>query len=121
MKIRTIGAAMIVTALGVASAHAQISPFPDEFRLTRGDLDAIDKAITPILDDPDAAPGTAAEWSNDASGSSGTLKLLGILDLGSFEACKKIQYEITMENRPQRDRYVIDYCQVEDGTWKTYP
>ena len=121
MKIRTIGAIIfLVTASGLGLAHAQIGPFADDFDLTRGDLDAIGGAVNPILEDPNAQAGATATWANEETGSSGRVDYVKPLTIKGL-SCKRIQYNIKVRKYDQLHRYVIDYCRVEDGTWKTYP
>ena len=120
MKIKTIGAITIVMSLGLGSGHAQILPFSDDFELTSGDLDAIGDAVNPILKDPNAQPGVAATWANEKTGSSGTIDYVKALTIKGLP-CKRIQYNIKIKKYEQLHRYVIDYCRVEDGTWKSYP
>ena len=121
MKIKTIGATVVLTLLGMASGHAQNLPFSDDFVLTRGDLDAIGAVTTPILEDGNVPPGSAAKWKNDESGSSGSVKLVEILDIGPYQSCKKIQFDFEIAGAADPKRLVIEYCKVEDGTWKSYP
>ena len=121
MKIRTICAAFIVMMLSISPVDAQISPFSETFVLTSEDVAAISEAFNRLMEDAAAAPGATVDWSNDGSGSSGTVNLQEILPKGPFEACRKIRYDIKIAKYQQLHRYVIDYCQVEDGTWKSYP
>ena len=121
MKIRTICAAFTVMILSVSKVDAQISPFPDTFELTGEDIAAISEAFNLLMEDAAAAPGSTVDWSNEGTGSSGTVNIQEFLSLGPFEACRKIRYDIRIAKYQQLHRYVIDYCQVEDGTWKSYP
>lgn len=120
MKFRTIGAFLIVSALGVAGSHAQIMPFEEDFDLTKGDLDAMGEAVNPMLDDPKIQPGAKTRWKNEKTGSSGRVDYIKAKTIQGLP-CKTIRYNIKLAKPQQLHRFVIDYCKVEDGTWKSYP
>ena len=121
MKIKTIAAMAVLVALGAGQTLAQIVPFTDDFALTSGDIEAMDAALDTLVNDPGAGNGSKADWTNQRTGSSGTVMLVDTVKLGNFEDCKRIQYDINTARVRDMKRFVLDLCEVEEGVWKTYP
>jgi hypothetical protein len=112
------GVLLLLLSLGVVShAQAQISPFRGKGpKLQPSDLSLMDAAATPLFEGADFSPGTARTWSNDKTGASGTVTLLGSATFQGL-SCRQLRYDVTVPPRPSAP-YRIDWCQTKDGTWK---
>ena len=109
--------AIFACMLWAPSALA-LNPFEKStFDLDQSDLEAIQAATQPYFDDDTVAPGTVREWSNAETGNSGTATLLERFEHDGMP-CRRIQHDITIEDVADKFRYIIDRCQVADGSWK---
>lgn len=63
------------------------------------------------------AIGKVAEWSNDASGNRGRVRLLQIFQYEGYD-CREVQHVIKTRGNPDANTLVFRSCLAEDGTWK---
>jgi surface antigen len=97
-----------------AAAHAQglTKPWQNTTALTPEDRAIIQStAESEIHGKP---TGTVVNWTNPASGHSGTVRLLS-KSARQGMPCERIEYRI-ME--PRSARYVFTSCRLSDGSWK---
>ena len=108
---------LVVTWAPPSQAQAD-NPFAhSNFSLTLGDIDLIKETTAPFYAD-DAIPlGTKFDWSNAKSGNSGTATLLDRFTHNDM-SCRRIQHDIRIKGVADPFRYIIDTCQVADGSWK---
>jgi surface antigen len=100
-----------------APAQAQLLPtWETHITLTQQDLDMIRGAVT---DQVHGKPvGTTATWANQASGNSGSIKLVKKLARKN-QQCEDIEYTVRSGGRPvYTEHYHFISCLQPDGTWK---
>jgi surface antigen len=112
-------AATVVTGLFLSAAAAQgINPFSRAgFSLTESDIAQLEAATKPFYEDVTVPLGTARAWSNPESGNQGTAKLVERFEYKKLP-CRRIQHDIKLKKIADPYRFVIDRCQVADGSWK---
>lgn len=120
--IRIAAATLAVLLLVVTGApHAQaqaLNPFThSNFSLTQGDIDMIRTTTAPFYADDTIPLGTALAWSNGHSGDSGTATLVDRFTHNDM-SCRRIQHDIRIKSVADPFRFIIDTCQVADGSWK---
>ena len=115
---RLAGGVALLLSLGLGSAaQAQISPFKGKGpKLQLSDFSQMDAAATPLFTGESVGPGTARSWTNDKTGASGTVTLLGSTTYRGL-VCRQLRYDITVPPAPAAP-YRVDWCQTKDGTWK---
>jgi surface antigen len=106
-----------VIGLMAASAQAQLLPtWETHIVLSQQDLDMIHGAVTNQIHGKPA--GTAASWSNPASGNSGIVKLDKRLTRKN-QQCEEIEYTVRSGGPPvYTEHYHFTSCLQSDGTWK---
>jgi surface antigen len=106
-----------VIGLMAASAQAQLLPtWETHIVLSQQDLDMIHGAVTNQIHGKPA--GTAASWSNPASGNSGIVKLDKRLTRKN-QQCEEIEYTVRLGGPPvYTEHYHFTSCLQSDGTWK---
>jgi surface antigen len=106
-----------VIGLIAASAQAQLLPtWETHIVLSQQDLDMIRGTVTNQLHGKPA--GTAASWSNPASGNSGSIKL-GKKLARKNQQCEEIEYTVRSGGTPvYTEHYHFISCLQPDGTWK---
>jgi surface antigen len=116
--VRTI-AAILVTGLFLSTAAAQgINPFSrDGFSLTNSDIAKLEEATRPFYDDVTVPLNTTRAWSNPESGNMGTAVLVSRFEYKKLP-CRRIQHDIKLKKIADPYHFVIDRCQVADGSWK---
>jgi surface antigen len=104
--------------LAVEPVQAQLlgSLWETNVTLTRADLDMIRATLAHQIHGKPA--GTSASWSDPASGNSGTVTLLQVVERNG-QRCEQIEYR----NHPRdqwrpSDRFVLTSCRQPDGVWK---
>jgi surface antigen len=99
------------------SAQAQLLPtWETHVVLSQQDLDMIHNAVTNQIHGKPA--GTAASWSNPASGNSGSIKL-GKKLARKNQQCEEIEYTVRSGGTPvYTEHYHFTSCRQPDGTWK---
>jgi surface antigen len=100
-----------------ASAQAQLLPtWETHITLTQQDLDMIRGAVTTELHGKPV--GTKANWTNPASGNSGTIKLVKKLTRQN-QQCENIAYTVRSGGTPvYTEHYHFISCLQPDGNWK---
>jgi hypothetical protein len=79
------------------------------------DLPVVREASAPLFDA--TAAGTTREWSNPATGNSGTIKLRRIFALNGMP-CRTFDYTTWTGHHTSETRVVIDWCKVANNGWK---
>ena len=98
-------------------------PFEEGFELTRADLDATGEAANELLLNADATEGEEKSWAVESTGASGTVKLMKLFETKGWP-CKLLRFSFqlaTASDSAKSKRLHITYCEVEAGTWKSYP
>jgi surface antigen len=118
MILARIFAAVTVTALLLSPAVAQVNPFSrDGFSLSNSDIAMLEEATRPFYDDVTVPLGTARAWTNPDSGNGGTATLVSRFEYKKLP-CRRIQHDIKLKKMADPYHFVIDRCQVADGSWK---
>ena len=118
MILARIFAAVIVTALLLSPAAAQVNPFSrDGFSLSNSDIAKLEEATRPFYEDVTVPLNTTRAWSNPESGNKGTAKLVERFEYKKLP-CRRIQHDIKLAKMADPFHFVIDRCQVADGSWK---
>jgi surface antigen len=107
-----------VAALMIAApAQAQLLPtWETHVTLTQQDLDMIRGAVTNQVHGKPL--GTTAIWTNQASGNSGSIKLVKKLARKN-QQCEDIEYTVRSGGTPvYTEHYHFISCLQPDGTWK---
>ena len=108
--------------LGTAAASAAgLNPFGSSgLPLTDRDFAAMDKAVTPLLDDETIPIGTSRPWSNPRSGNLGTITLEKRFTYdyqGKTLPCRTLRYHTVIRNYSDPYNLRINRCRVPDGEW----
>jgi len=116
-------APLLLAPLVLASgAQAQINPYRGNRNAPRlADIALLGQAGQKLLGNPAPAKGASETWSNDATGASGTVAFIGPSRRsahGTSYACRRLQYVVTLRNRPDPRTTRLDWCRLPDGTWK---
>lgn len=119
MILARILGTIAVAALLVSAAAAQgINPFGRAgFSLTKTDVATLEAATRPFFDDNTVPLGTSRAWSNPDSGNTGTAILVSRFEYKKMP-CRRIQHDIKLAKVADAYHFVIDRCQVADGSWK---
>jgi len=118
MILARIFAAVTVTALLLSPAVAQVNPFSrDGFSLSNSDIAKLEEATRPFYEDVTVPLGTARAWNNPDSGNGGTAVLVSRFEYKKLP-CRRIQHDIKLKKMADPYHFVIDRCQVADGSWK---
>lgn len=118
MILARIFAAVIVTALLLSPAAAQVNPFSrDGFSLSNSDIAKLEEATRPFYEDVTVPLGTSRAWTNPESGNGGTAVLIERFEYKKLP-CRRIQHDIKLKKMADPFHFVIDRCQVADGSWK---
>ena len=87
--------------------------------LTNGDFSQMAKAADPLLNDETIPLGTARDWSNPASGNSGTITLEERFTYdyqGKTLPCRKLKYRTVINNYANPYNLRLNRCKA-DGKW----
>jgi surface antigen len=116
--VRTF-AAIVVMGLFLSAAAAQgVNPFSKAgFSLTKADVAKLEEATRPFYEDATTPLGTARAWNNPESGNGGTATLVSRFEYKTLP-CRRIQHDIKLAKVADPFHFVIDRCQVADGSWK---
>jgi len=108
-------------ALGFAALVVAASSYADWAsaipKLTVEDLEKIGEAVSTGLDNQPV--GTEVVWSNEETGSHGTVTLLRLFVVAESD-CRRIRYELTAQER-NNWRIDFDFCKNSDGLWERQP
>ncbi len=107
-------------ALGPRPAMAVPVPFEEGFELTRADLDATGVAADALLKNAAAEEGEERSWAVESTGASGTVKLMKMFETKGWP-CRLLRFTFKIAKSNDPKRLHITYCEVEAGTWKSYP
>lgn len=114
---RIFGIAAVATLLA-AGAVAQVNPFGRSgFSLSDSDVAKLEEATKPFFNDATVPLGTTRAWSNPDSGNGGTAVLVSRFEYKKLP-CRRIQHDIKLAKVADPYHFVIDRCQVADGSWK---
>ena len=105
-------------ALASVGADAQVNPFARSgFELTPQDVELVKAAAQKLYLGETAAVGTVETWSNEKSGSGGTVELVGTFSYKGLP-CRRLQHDITVAKVADPFRFIIDRCKLPSGEWK---
>jgi surface antigen len=82
-------------------------------RLTPEDIDIGTRATGTALNS-----GQDGEWTNPATGASGTIRVLETVDVGGHKGCRRVRLDVTAGGRSGGGNYTL--CKSSRGTWKFY-
>ena len=82
-------------------------------KLTKDDVDIGSRATKEALDS-----GEDREWSNPATGASGTIRILGTVDVDSHKGCRRARLDVTAGGRSGGGNYTL--CKTQSGAWNFY-
>lgn len=118
VRIAATTLAVLLLVVTLAPQAQALNPFRhSNFNLTQGDIDMIRATTAPFFEDDTIPLGTKLDWSNGHSGASGTAILLDRFTHNDMP-CRRIQHDIRIKGVADPFRYIIDSCQVADGSWK---
>lgn len=114
---RLVGTVIVSAAL-LSPVAAQVNPFGRAgFSLTDTDVAKLEEATRPFYEDETVPVNTARAWSNPESGNGGTATLVSRFEYKKLP-CRRIQHDIKLAKIADPYHFVIDRCQVADGSWK---
>lgn len=109
-----------LTAIGLLALAPAAQAFNYRFlqssvleRLTPGDIDIGTRATGEALNS-----GQDGEWTNPATGASGTIRILETVDVGGHKGCRRTRLDVTAGGRSGGGTYTL--CKSRRGTWKFY-
>jgi hypothetical protein len=118
-EVRNCAVALVLCALaGMRDAEAQLwpptlsSPPPPA-----GDLAAAGEAARGLYESDSAKIGQSKTWSNPASGSSGTVTLVGEKRLRGMD-CRILRYEFNMTKPDRKRTFHLNWCRTPEGNWR---
>jgi hypothetical protein len=116
-------AALTFGILLLGPANAQLSgyyPFgSDALSLSNGDFMRLIDAANQLLRRSPLPVGTTANWRNDQTGSSGTIRVTRTFRHDSM-LCHRLDYETVPAGTPPANRTTLDWCNTREG-WKILP
>jgi surface antigen len=59
--------------------------------------------------------GTDGEWTNPATGATGTIRILGTVDLAGHQGCRRTRLDVTARGRSGGGEFTL--CRTPSGTW----
>jgi surface antigen len=117
---RLLAAQCCIIALSVP-AHAQLSgyyPFSsDAVSLNNDDFARMIEAANKLLRQSPLPVGTATNWRNDQTGSSGTIRVTKTFRHQAM-LCHKLVYETIPAATPPANKTTLDWCDTGRGEWK---
>ena len=125
MKYTLLRTAMLAAVLALVPALSEASSLgifgPQGLPLSAEDFSLMDQAEQPLLSDAALPLGSNRSWSNSKTGDGGSVTLLDRFEYmyqGNWLTCRKLAYEFAFSQVSDRYRYVLNRCQVADGSWK---
>jgi hypothetical protein len=112
---------LLLLAPGLSNASTFDIFGPEALPLTAEDFRLMDQADQALTADTALPLDSSRSWSNSTSGDSGTITLLKRFDYmyqGNRLTCRKLAYEFAFASVADQYRYVLNRCQVADGSWK---
>ena len=104
--------------------HAQLTgyyPFgTDSLSLSNDDFMRLIDAANGLLQRSPLPVGATANWQNNQTGSSGTIRVTKTFLHGSMR-CHRLVYETTPAGTPPANRTSLDWCNTGPGEWKILP
>ncbi len=120
MKHVSLGALALIafTAVAASAAQAQINPFRGAGpNMGPADMALMDKAASPLFQGETFTPGASANWSNPATGWSGTVRAVGTTKVQGLP-CRVLSYGLKLPQDVGTREYEAKWCRAKDGTWK---
>ena len=125
MKRAAFRTGLLAALFVLAPALSEASTFdifgPEALPLTAEDFKLMDQADGPLSTDAALPLESSRSWNNSRSGDSGTITLLKRFEYmyqGQRLTCRKLAYEFAFTSVADQYRYVLNRCQVADGSWK---
>ncbi len=116
--LRLYAALAVLLAVASSAGAVQFATGPSVLwpGLSQDDVDRMQAAAARLYEG--RSIGTVERWRNPDSKDAGEVKLVR-----SFEShgmpCRTLDYTIRFESRRNRtDHYVLNWCRVEEGSWK---
>jgi surface antigen len=114
VRNRSLAALLAVTLMAAPSAA---QAFNYRFlrssvlkQLTPADIEIGTRATREALDS-----GTDGEWTNPATGATGTIRILGTVDVGGHQGCRRTRLDVTARGRTGGGEFTL--CRTPSGTW----
>ena len=82
-------------------------------QLTPEDIQIGSRATRVALDS-----GESGEWSNPATGASGTIRVLATVDVDDRRGCRRTRLSVTAGGQTGSGTYIL--CRVRSGEWNFY-
>lgn len=79
-------------------------------QLTPADIEIGTLATREALDS-----GTDGEWTNPATGATGTIRILGTVDIGGHQGCRRTRLDVTARGRTGGGEFTL--CRTPSGAW----
>ena len=79
-------------------------------QLTPADIEIGTLATREALDS-----GTDGEWTNPATGATGTIRILGTVDIGNHQGCRRTRLDVTARGRTGGGEFTL--CRTPSGAW----
>ena len=125
MKYTLLRAGLLAALLALVPALSEASSLgifgPQGLPLSAEDFSLMSQADEPLLSDAALPLGASRSWSNSKTGDSGSVTLMDRFEYlyqGNWLTCRKLAYEFAFSQVSDRYRYVLNRCQVADGSWK---
>jgi surface antigen len=113
MRCLAIASLLAASPLTVASGAGLVDPFGREsFRLSAEDWELLRESVRQVLEAQQ--DNATATWQGEQSGRAGRATLLRAFKHNGM-TCGEVEHVFTAGGG---NRYVLPFCQVEDGTWK---
>ena len=116
----SLGLLLLAVGFGPGPSLAFNSPFGEDFELTPDDLRVLGDSVNELLMNDDAMEGAENSWKAEKSGASGITRVRKTFETKGWP-CKLIQMSVKLSAAGDPKTIHITYCEVEEGTWKSYP
>jgi surface antigen len=115
-RIIIIAGAIICVIAGTASAQrAGMNPLR-QLPLTQQDMAAVAEVVGQLTEEERV--GESAEWSNPASGNSGTATLLELFEENGYH-CRRVAHQFKIKGRADQTQLEFKTClDPSDNMWK---
>ena len=117
-SLHCFSAALAISVLLPAAAHAQVIPFAGNFGqgLAPSDNQMIFESVARLNAAEPSKAGQSDSWSNPETKSSGTSTILKVFHSGGM-TCHLVRHHIVAGRPPPRD-YRLTWCRTPTGEWK---
>jgi surface antigen len=112
---------LLATAYCAAASAQMITPFAGYTgpTLSRDDYRVATVAAGKLLNDKPVEIGRYEDWSNAASGNSGSFTILSIFTMNGMP-CRRVKAHVVYSKASAPPRsFTLNACQIPSGQWKT--